>query len=295
MVDADRDAAPLAFCPTCGTRRGERRGEKVARAAVIAFAVVALAVGSVAFVAARSEHRSLGAERRRVAEQDRALAAKLAALEQRTARADAATGALSLRVGSIEARAKSQTDPAALAKEAAPSVFTVDVDDGLGSGFVMRASGGTIELVTDYHVVEQNWLAHHLQVKIEQGDLRYPATIVKVNPADDLALIRASVTRPALAATKTTVAIGDPVLVVGSPLGLGGSVATGVVSALRVEDGVHYIQFSAPISPGNSGGPVLDAGGRVIGVSVSKAVATGAEGLSFATPVAEVCSDLGVC
>jgi putative serine protease PepD len=67
------------------------------------------------------------------------------------------------------------------------------------------------------------------------------------------------------------------------------------VSALRVEDGVHYIQFSAPISPGNSGGPVLDAGGRVIGVSVSKAVATGAEGLSFATPVAEVCSDLGVC
>ena len=63
----------------------------------------------------------------------------------------------------------------------------------------------------------------------------------------------------------------------------------------RTEDGVDYLQFSAPISPGNSGGPVVDTKGRVVGVSVAKAVSEGAEGLSFAIPVNQVCVHLEVC
>jgi S1-C subfamily serine protease len=270
----------------------------MARAALTLVALAIVALASIALLSALAARRSLAAERSRVAQVEsanRALKSKLDSLARQTASADAAAGQLSLRIGSIEAKGSAQPDPAALAKRAAPSVFTVEVDAGLGSGFVMRAAGGGVDLVTDYHVVEGNWLAHRLEVTIKQGDLTYSATIVKVNAADDLALLHASVTLPALSAATTPVAIGDAVLVIGSPLGLGGSVATGIVSALRVENGVHYIQFSAPISPGNSGGPVLDAAGKVIGVSVSKYVATGAEGLSFATPVAAVCSDLEVC
>jgi putative serine protease PepD len=72
-------------------------------------------------------------------------------------------------------------------------------------------------------------------------------------------------------------------------------VSSGIVSAVRTEDGVRYIQFTAPISPGNSGGPVLDAHGKVIGISVAKAIGDGAEGLSFAIPAAVLCSSFDVC
>ena len=85
--------------------------------------------------------------------------------------------------------------------------------------------------------------------------------------------------------------VGDPVLAVGSPLGLGNSVSSGIVSAFH--DGI--IQFSAPISPGNSGGPVVDRTGRVVGVARSKLVGDGAEGLSFAIPIALVCSTVATC
>jgi putative serine protease PepD len=74
-------------------------------------------------------------------------------------------------------------------------------------------------------------------------------------------------------------------------MGLENSVSSGVVSALR--DGM--VQFSAPISPGNSGGPVVDLSGRVIGIARSKLVGNGAEGLSFAVPISVVCGVLGTC
>ena len=88
---------------------------------------------------------------------------------------------------------------------------------------------------------------------------------------------------------------GQSLLVIGSPLGLGGSVSTGSVSALRDIDGVNYIQFSAPVSPGNSGGPVVNGAGEVIGITVAKANAAGAEGIGFAIPVNQVCVQLHVC
>jgi S1-C subfamily serine protease len=84
-------------------------------------------------------------------------------------------------------------------------------------------------------------------------------------------------------------------MVVGAPLGLDATVTNGIVSALRTQDGHQYLQFSAPISPGNSGGPVVDSHGRVVGIAVSKYVGDNAEGLSFAVPVAKLCSGLNVC
>ena len=69
----------------------------------------------------------------------------------------------------------------------------------------------------------------------------------------------------------------------------------GVVSGFRSLDGSDYVQFSAPISPGNSGGPVIDAHGQVVAVASAKLVGTGVEALSLAIPVQVVCLTLVTC
>lgn len=84
-------------------------------------------------------------------------------------------------------------------------------------------------------------------------------------------------------------------MAVGSPLGLGGSLSIGVVSGFRSLDGSDYLQFSAAISPGNSGGPVIDSDGHVVGVATAKLVADGAEALGLAIPVQTACASLVVC
>ena len=84
-------------------------------------------------------------------------------------------------------------------------------------------------------------------------------------------------------------------MAVGSPLGLGSTVTLGVISGFRSLEGSDYVQFSAAISPGNSGGPVVDRDGRVIGVARAKLVADGAEGLGFAVPIDTVCSTVLSC
>jgi serine protease Do len=84
-------------------------------------------------------------------------------------------------------------------------------------------------------------------------------------------------------------------LVMGSPLGLEGSVVSGVVSSYRVEEGEEYLQLSAPINPGNSGGPVTDVDGTVLGVIVAKYAGFAIEGLAFAVPTDVLCATFDVC
>ena len=84
-------------------------------------------------------------------------------------------------------------------------------------------------------------------------------------------------------------------MAVGSPLGLDGTVTLGVVSGFRSLDGSDYVQFSAPISPGNSGGPVIDSRGYVVAVASAKLVGTGVEALSLGIPVQVVCLSLVAC
>ncbi len=97
--------------------------------------------------------------------------------------------------------------------------------------------------------------------------------------------------RPSRTTSCTAPKVGDPVLAIGSPLGLAGSASSGIVSDVRPGP----LQFSAPVSPGNSGGPVVDRRGHVLGVATAKLVGNGAEGLSFAVPVDAVCAALEVC
>ena len=91
---------------------------------------------------------------------------------------------------------------------------------------------------------------------------------------------------PALPLAGDLPRVGDPVYVVGSPLGLEQSVVSGIVSAFRDD----HIQISAPLNPGNSGGPVVDADGEVIGVAVLKVGDESTEAIGLAIPVAEVCA-----
>jgi putative serine protease PepD len=215
--------------------------------------------------------------------------AAVGALDTRLSAQMAATNALAKRVSQLQG---ATSDPATVARLVLASVYTIDTPEGLGSGWVVATAGGTSTVITDYHVIASVWTgtrAHTVQVK--QNSTTLTGTITKVDAGDDLAAITVPAALTPLTPATSDALIGDEVFVVGSPLGLSGTVANGIVSAFRN----GQIQFSAPISPGDSGGPVVNQLGRVIGVAESKLVGNGVEGLSFAIPISTVCSTVTTC
>ena len=159
-----------------------------------------------------------------------------------------------------------------------------------GSGFVLDEEG---HIVTNAHVVEG---ATSLSVRFADGD-EVSATLVGADPSTDLAVIDvdlpASELEPLALADESTVEVGDDVVAIGSPFGLAGTVTTGIVSALdrTIEAPNGYaidgaIQTDAAINHGNSGGPLLDASGEVIGVNSQIASESGGnDGVGFAVCV----------
>ena len=280
-------------CQECDPARAERRW--VRRGAKIA-AVSLLVVVTVLAGVAISRNRGL---EDRIARLEAAVEPALAsdrALGGRLDAAAASAASLARRLSELESPATSPPGPSDVADTVRASVLTVEVGSGGGSAFVIRRDGPTAFLVTNYHVVEDIWDAGGRGVALHQGDVNFFGSIVRVNSALDLALLEVPADLPALKIAEAEPDPGDPVMVVGSPLGLEGSVTTGVVSSIREEEGVREIQFSAPVNPGNSGGPVVDSFGDVIGVAVSKFVGLEVEGVSFAIPAAVVCEELpGAC
>lgn len=213
------------------------------------------------------------------------------------ARAHAAADALADRVdglGTDQSQLTAQVDgildPTAIVADAQGSVFTLVAGGWQGSAFVISSDDTSSRLVTNFHVVRSLWTKGLRAVVIRNGDASFNGSIVDVRPEVDLAFVEVPGSLPALEAASGSPDVGEPIVVLGSPFGYGGSVSTGVVSALRT----RYVQFSAPISPGSSGGPVLDADGHVIGVAAAKVEGRGAEGLSFAVPIWRVCQ-AGAC
>lgn len=161
-----------------------------------------------------------------------------------------------------------------------------DAPDGmaLGSGFLIDASGG---IVTNDHVIDG---AARITVRLSD-DREFEAQVVGVDPATDLALLRiAAQGLPHLTfGDSDKLRVGDDVIAVGDPFGLGGTVTRGIVSALKrsIDDGpyVDFIQTDAAINHGNSGGPLLDLDGRVIGVNSALFSPNGGNvGVGFAIP-----------
>ena len=273
-----------------GTHSGPSRS-RVASVLVVAAGLVATAVAGTALVEAARTRQTLDGSNAALARSTE----HQQLLDQQLQDLTAAHEGLRRTVAGLRAELNEAPDSSAVVKAAARSVFTVLTDAGSGSGFVVTNRGGRAQMVTNFHVVAAGYLDGDRTVSVQRGDVKYRGRVVEVSEGNDLAVIEVHRRLPSLPIADRRPAVGDALLVLGSPLGLGGTVTSGIASAYRDDYGLDYLQFSAPISPGNSGGPVIDERGRVVGVAVAKMIGFGAEGLSFAIPASRLCIALSVC
>jgi len=200
--------------------------------------------------------------------------------------------------------AASEVPAARIYDRASKSVVELKASGGAGgasaqgSGFVYDESGN---IVTNQHVVAG---ATSIAVSFWNG-VELDATLVGTDPSTDLAVVRVdaskSLLRPLRLGDSSAVRVGDPVLAFGSPFGLEGTVTAGIVSALHREMTApnnftitNTIQTDAAINHGNSGGPLLDREGRVIGVNAQiESDSGGSDGVGFAIPSTTVRSIVG--
>ena len=174
---------------------------------------------------------------------------------------------------------------------ASDSLFGSQPERALGSGFVIDKAG---HVVTNYHVIEG---ASKVEVSFSGND-EMPATVIGRDPSTDIAVLRIKRAQgraltPLELGNSDVVRVGDAVVAIGNPFGLERTVTAGIVSALQREitapNGFaidRVIQTDAAINHGNSGGPLLNADGRVIGVnSQIESDSGGNVGIGFAVPI----------
>ncbi|MCW2714892.1 MAG: peptidase and chymotrypsin/Hap [Frankiales bacterium] len=202
---------------------------------------------------------------------------------------------------------------AGIAAKVMQSTVSIAVDGeggrGTGSGVVIRSDG---YVLTNNHVVASAASGGTITVTFDGAEQELPAKIVGLDPVTDLAVLQVQTGEQMPAATlgqSGALVVGDPVIAIGSPLGLSGTVTTGIVSALNrtvntpSENGqsnplFNAIQTDAAINPGNSGGALVNARGEVVGIN--SAIATlggggsfggeqsgGSIGVGFAIPIDE--------
>ena len=174
-------------------------------------------------------------------------------------------------------------------RPAVDASVTLRLGGAHGSGFLISREG---YLLTNAHVVVD---ATRIPVEFRNG-VRVQGTVVRVAKARDVALVQVPLTgvmalpiRP-----KAGLSVADDVYVVGSPLkpGLRSTVSKGIVSAYRRIDGQNYIQSDAAITPGSSGGPLLDDRGNVVGIAV--AGYTAGQNLNLFIPIDEALAVLNI-
>lgn len=163
-----------------------------------------------------------------------------------------------------------------------------------GSGFIISEDG---YILTNYHVVENAYTANlNVQVMTSDGT-DYTATIVGVEPNNDVAVLKinAKGLNAAALGNSDELRVGDAVYAVGNPLGeLEFSMSSGHVSALdriintQESEKINMFQIDAAVNEGNSGGPVYNAMGEVVGIVTAKYSSSGVEGLGFAIPINDV-------
>ena len=209
----------------------------------------------------------------------------------------------------------STKDWTSTAKKVTDSVVSIQVQTtnggGQGSGVIVDDKG---HIVTNNHVVAG--ASRSGSISVAMGNLAYDASVVGTDPSSDLAVLKLNTVpkglKPIQFADSGKLVVGQGVMAIGNPLGLSGSVTTGVISALNrpvttsgEREGVirntdvvvtNAIQTSAPINPGNSGGALVDSEGRLIGINSSIASLSSSEdgntsgsiGIGFAIPANQV-------
>ena len=176
-------------------------------------------------------------------------------------------------------------------------------EEALGSGFVIDGSG---HILTNAHVVTNaggHGVSRQVTVSFQNpdgGSTAYPAKVLGADPLTDVAVLKvsvpASVLRPLPLGNSRTVQVGDPVAAIGNPLNEEWTITTGIVSAInRTIDSLQQghnipgaIQTDAAINHGNSGGPLIDSQGRVIGITsqiLAPTADSGSIGIGFAVPI----------
>ena len=154
----------------------------------------------------------------------------------------------------------------------------------LGSGFIIDQDG---DILTNNHVVEK---ADEIKIKTTDGK-EYDAKVVGRDPKTDIALIKIAADGKSLKTAKLgdseAIRVGDWVMAVGNPFGLGNTVTAGIISAKGriIEAGPYddFLQTDAAINPGNSGGPLFNMNGEVVGINT--AIVAQGQGIGFATPI----------
>jgi serine protease Do len=166
-----------------------------------------------------------------------------------------------------------------------PFVFKVITASGSGSSFYLRDKN---IFVTNYHVVGQ---FKHVSLQDPAGT-RHLAQVILANPYEDIAFLKVeqSFDVPSLALQMNPVTRGEQVFVAGFPFGMPFTVTEGIVSApSQLMSGRSYVQTDAAVNPGNSGGPVFNVKGEVIGITTSKF--TSADNMGFAVPITAVAEE----
>lgn len=152
---------------------------------------------------------------------------------------------------------------------------------GGGSGVVLESNG---VVATAAHVLRG---ADSAFATVRSGERLTVRGVLDLDERLDLALIRIEAVglTQAVQGNSDSLQLGQRLIAIGSPLGLENSVTDGILSSLRLSEGIRYIQTSTPVSPGSSGGPVFDSTGALVGIIVSGIRGGGAENLNFALPV----------
>jgi putative serine protease PepD len=206
----------------------------------------------------------------------------------------------------VELNAGTGINVKSLAAAVTPSVVSIEVTTrtggGSGSGSIYSSSSTESYIITNNHVVADAATSGNIEVELLNGEV-YPATIVGRDVAYDIAVIQIKVGNlPAIKlGDSAKVSVGDPVIAIGSPLGLASTVTSGIISAMNrpvvtgstgLESYVNAIQTDAAINPGNSGGALVDSTGKLIGVNsaiatLSSGSTSGSIGLGFSIPINE--------
>ena len=175
-------------------------------------------------------------------------------------------------------------------KRVLPGVIQVETPRGKGTGFIIDESGLAL---TNRHVVGK---FKNVKVKLNNSE-EFEAEVIGRTSDIDVALLSINANSKSLSSLPLCIrkspTVGEDIIVIGNPLGLQSTITRGITSAIRNEDGTTMIQVDASVNPGNSGGPIINYNGEVIGIVTSKRVGMGIEGIGFGIGVASAIESLG--
>lgn len=172
-----------------------------------------------------------------------------------------------------------------------PSIVQIRTPSGKGSGFLLDSSG---LIMTNHHVVGS---AFSVKVDLYDGSTR-KGRVLRRDAVSDAALVKLEGDNSDISGLPIchtdVVRVGQTVVAIGNPLSLSNTVTQGIVSGFRRHPSRSLIQTDTAVNPGNSGGPLLNRNGTVVGIVTEKVVSEGIEGLGFALPIGEVLQRLNV-